>query len=155
MAADVPVIEDGAALLDEVSRFISRYVVLTPAQADACALWVMHTHALDAADFTPYLHIHSPLLRSGKTLLLTVLSLLAAKPWLTGRVTGAVLVRKTAKEQPTLLLDESDTTFQAEKEYAEALRGILNTGFQRTGCTSVCVKNAGDWDYRDFTNVLP
>jgi hypothetical protein len=155
-AALVPArVEDGTALLRDISAFITRYVVLTPSQSDACALWVMHTHALDAAEFTPYLHISSPLLRSGKTLLLTVLNLLVAKPWLTGRVTGAVLVRKTAKEQPTLLLDESDAAFQAEHEYAEALRGILNSGFARNGCTSTCVKRAGDWDYRDFPTFSP
>jgi len=146
---------DLAALLDDLSAFIPRYVVLTQAQADAAALRIVHTHALDAAEFTPYLHIHSPMLRSGKTLLLNVLNLLVSKPWMTGRVSGAVLVRKTDKEQPTLLLDESDTAFQAEPEYAEALRGILNTGFQRTGCVSICVKDAGDWGYRNFKTFSP
>ena len=153
MAADTLVTtgtEDGAALLDYTSRFIARFLVLTPAQADTCALWVLHTHALDGAEFTPYLHIHSPLLRSGKTLLLRVLDLLVARSWFTGRVTGAVLVRKTAKKQPTLLLDESDTALQAEKEYAETLRGILNTGFQRNGCISLCVTKGRDWDTQDF-----
>jgi hypothetical protein len=158
MAADALVTietENGAVLLDDISRFIARFLVLTPAQAHAAALWVLHTHALDAAEFTPYLHIYSPMLRSGKTLLLNVLALLVAKPWLTGRVTGAVLVRKTDKERPTLLLDEADAAFQAEHECAEALRGILNTGFQRGGQTSICVKKAGDWTAQDFQTFAP
>ena len=36
-------------------------------------------------------------------------------------------------ERPTLLLDESDAAFNGEKEYAEALRGLLNTGHRRSG----------------------
>ena len=76
----------------------------------------------------------SPEKRSGKTRLLEVLALIVARPWFTGRVTAAVLVRKLAKETPTLLLDESDAAFAAEKEYAAALRGILNAGYRRGGC---------------------
>src|ERR1700674_5872758 len=80
--------------LNAISDFIHRFVVLSRAQADACALWVAHTHAVEAADFTPYLHIHSPVLRSGKTRLLEVLKLLVRNPWFTSRVTASALVRK-------------------------------------------------------------
>ena len=41
---------DGAPLLDAVAAFIRRFIVLRSEQADACALWTMHTHAIDAAD---------------------------------------------------------------------------------------------------------
>src|SRR5205814_10148537 len=104
MHSDTPVLsvqEDGATLLNDISIFIARFVVVTPAQADVCAIWVLHTHALDAAELTPYIQIHSPMLRSGKTLLSRVLSLLVSKPWYTGHVTGAALTRNTAQPQPT------------------------------------------------------
>lgn len=140
-------------LLDEASAFIRRFLVLRTAQADVCALWCMHTHALGAAEFTPYLHIFAASLRAGKTLLLKLLALLVAKPWYTGRVTGAVLVRKTDKEHPTLLLDESDTAFHMGGEYSERLRGILNTGFERDGTISLCVGK--DWDPKDFSSFSP
>ena len=42
-------------LLDDVSRFLRRFVVMTEDQAAAVALWVAHTHAIAAADVTPYL----------------------------------------------------------------------------------------------------
>ena len=112
-------------VLDEVAGFVRRFVVMSEAQADAVALWVVHTHAFDAAEQTPYLAISSAEKRSGKTRLLEVLELLVARPWLTGRVTAAVLARKVDAERPTLLLDESDAAFKGEKEYAEALRGLL------------------------------
>lgn len=118
-------------MLDGLVAFIRRFVALSHVQAVMVALWVVHTHAIDAADCTPYLHIRSAEKRSGKTRLLEVLAPLVARPWFTGRVSAAVLVRKTANEQPSLLLDESDATFKGDKEYAEALRGILNAGFRR------------------------
>ena len=137
----------GVSLLDALSKYVSRFVSLLPSQADLCALWIVHTHALEAADFTPYLDINSPVLRSGKTKLLEVLRLLVAKPWFTGRVTGAALVRKTQQEHPTLLLDESDTAFN-QGDYSEKLRGILNTGFERDGVYSMCVQKGSDWESR-------
>jgi hypothetical protein len=108
-----------------------RFVVLSEEQADAVALWVLHTHALPAADTTPYLAITSAEKRSGKTTLLEVLELLVARPWLTGRTTTAALVRKVDKvDKVTVLLDESDAAFNGDKEYGETLRGVLNTGYR-------------------------
>jgi hypothetical protein len=143
-------LENGAALLADASEFNRRYVVLSLAQADVCATWTLHTHVIDAADHTPYLNISSPVRRSGKTKLLRLLKLQVAKPWFTGRVTASVLVRKTAKDHPTLLLDESDMAFHSNREYAETLRGVLNTGFERDGTYSMCVQSGQDWTPKDF-----
>jgi hypothetical protein len=146
---------DGANLLEEVAAYVRRYVVLSEEQAVLTSLWILHTHALDAADTTPYLNIKSAEKRSGKTRLLEVLDLLVARPWLTGRVTAAVLVRKTAAEQPSLLLDESDAAFKGDSEYAEALRGILNAGFRRGGKASLCVGQGAKLTYKDFPIFCP
>jgi hypothetical protein len=124
---------------------------LAEAQADACALWIVHTHAIEAADFTPYLDINSAVLQSGKTRVLEVLRLIVRTPWLTGRVSGAALVRKIDRDHPTLLLDESDTAFSSGDDYSEKLRGILNSGFERDGTYSVCVQKGNDWEARDFS----
>jgi hypothetical protein len=131
--------------------FIRRYVVLNDHQAVVLVLWVAHTHAIDAADCTPYLQITSATKRAGKTRLLEVLETVVARPWLTGRMSAAVLIRKVDAERPTLLLDESDAAFSGEKEYAEALRGILNTGYRRSGKASLCVGQGASINYRDFS----
>ena len=102
---EVPMSENGAALLDDLAAFIRRYVVLSDAQAEAVALWTAHSHLVGAADATPYLSVTSAEKRSGKTRLLETLELMVARPWLTGRVTAAVLIRKVAGDQPTLLQD--------------------------------------------------
>ena len=141
---------DLAKLLDEIVAFLRRYVVLTDHQLRALALWVAHTYAIDAADCTPYILIQSAEKRSGKTLLLEVLSLLVARAWFTGRVTKAVLVRRIARLGPTLLLDETDATFNGNKEFSEGIRGILNAGYRRGGVASICVQVDGEWVDQDF-----
>lgn len=150
-----PDVVDGSALLGELVNFIRRFVVMTEGQATVWALWVAHTHALDAAEQTPYLSITSPEKRSGKTRVLEVSELVVARPWLTGRVSAAALVRKIDFERPTLLLDESDAAFNGEKDYAEALRGILNTGHRANGCASLCVGKGADLEVRDFSTFCP
>jgi hypothetical protein len=146
--------QSGAELLVKLIAFIRRFVALSEAQALLIALWIVHTHALSAADTTAYLNIHSAEKRSGKTRLLEVLSLLVARPWFTGRVTSAVLVRKVAAETPTLLLDESDAAFKGDREYAEALRGVLNAGFRRGDVASLC-RAGGEPDLRGLPGLLP
>jgi len=61
-----------AEALDAVEQLLNRYVVFAnPHQAIVATLWTAHTHAVDAAETTPYLGIVSPEKRSGKTRLLT------------------------------------------------------------------------------------
>jgi hypothetical protein len=141
---------DGAKILDRVSDFIRRYVHLSDQQARIVSVWAAHAHGVRAATTTPYLSINSAVKQSGKTRLLEVFELLVSKPWLTGRVTAACLIRKVDQMQPTLLLDESDAAFNGEKEYAEALRGILNTGFYVGGVASCCVGQGANISYKDF-----
>jgi len=142
-------------LLDSVAAGIKRYVVLDGCQADVLALVTAHTHALDAADVTPYINITSPEKRCGKSLLLEVVSQLVARPWPTSRVTAAVLVRRIARDTPTLLLDETDAAFKADREFAETLRAVINMGFRRGGVASLCVKAGGDFDLKDFPVFCP
>lgn len=127
----------GSEALARIAEFIKRFVSLGESQAISVALWVAHTHVLDAAETTPYLNISSAEKQCGKTLLLEVLSLLVAKPWLTGSASKAVLVRKIDAEQPTLLLDESDAAFAGDSKsvrghggeyHVQRLWGFLSQG---------------------------
>ncbi|MGH2976462.1 MAG: DUF3631 domain-containing protein [Solirubrobacterales bacterium] len=85
-----------------------------------------------------------------------MLQLLVANPWFTGRTSTAALVRKIARDEPALLLDESDTAFKGEREYAEALRGVLNSGYRRGGAASVCLgKSNGTFEVADLATFCP
>jgi hypothetical protein len=140
-----------STVLNALRHYVSRFVHLTQAQLLVTTLWVVHTYMLEFADTTPYLAVTSAEKQFGKSRFLEVLATVVKKPWLTGRVTPAVLIRKVDREHPTLLLDESDAAFASNKEYVEALRGILNTGHQRSGKASCCVGQGTDISYRDFS----
>lgn len=146
---------DIASLLHDVRAFIQRYVVLSDDQAIAVALWVVHTHSIRAADCTPYLQVTSATKRAGKTRLLEVLEPLVARPWFTGRTSAAALVRKVDDQQPTLLLDESDAAFNGDKEFAQALRGILNSGYRRSGKSTLCIGQGAKIQVKDFATFSP
>jgi hypothetical protein len=129
---------DGAALLDEMAASYRRHVVMTPHAASACALWTIHTHALEAAEVTPRLAVVSPAKRCGKTTLLAGLGELVARALHTANVTTAATFRVLDAGAPTLLIDEADT-FLAERE---ELRGVLNSGHRRE--TAYVIRCVGD-----------
>jgi 5S rRNA maturation endonuclease (ribonuclease M5) len=145
----------GAEILNSMMGFIRPFVSMSEAQAQVVVLWIAHTHAVDAADCTPYLNPNSAEKQSGKTRLLEVCEPLVSNPWLTGRVTAATLTRKIDDKHPTLLLDESDAAFKGEQTYAEALRGVLNTGYRRGGVASCCVGQGANISYKDFSTFCP
>ncbi len=64
----------------KVEHFPRRFVVLTDAQAAVVALFVVHTHLVDAAVTSPCIAVTSAEKQSGKTRLLEALGLLVARP---------------------------------------------------------------------------
>jgi hypothetical protein len=133
-------VTEGAELLDALSAFVRRYVVMSTAQPTAVTLWVIHTHAFEAFEQSPYLAITSPEKRSGKSRLFDVLELLVRAPWRVISPTEAVLFRKVAAQKPTLLLDEGDAIFGAKPApNAEGLRALLNAGNRRGTVVPRCV----------------
>jgi hypothetical protein len=141
--------------LSVLSEMVRRYIALAPAEADVIALWIVHTHAFQAAQLTPYLAITSAEKQCGKSRLLEFLELLVANPWQTGSVSAAVLYRTIDELHPTLLLDESDATFNGNREFGEALRGVLNSGHRYGGKASRCERAGENFVRRDFDTFCP
>jgi hypothetical protein len=112
---------DGAAALEAVRDYTKRYVVLpthtvkygdtkreVEAVADFLGLWVLHTHAFEAAFATPYPRVISAAPDSGKSTLLEVLGAQTHEAWYVINPSTAVLYRMIDQRAPTLLLDEMD-----------------------------------------------
>jgi len=127
---------DGAALLDEVATTISRYVVLPRGAADAIALWVVFSFAIDFFDLAPRLAILSAVMRSGKTTLVRVLARLVLRGLLASNVSSAAIFRTIEAAHPTMLIDEADSFARED----EALRGLLNSGHARDAAFVVRVE---------------
>ena len=148
---------DGAALLTALSTTIRKYVILSDVQADAVALWSIHTHAHEACDISPKCVLKSAQKRSGKSRLVEVLFRTVARPLLTSGITPAALLRIIEMRAPTLLLDEMDAAMKQDREMAEALRGIINSGFNRTGARFIMnvPTSGGGYEPREFSTWAP
>lgn len=126
---------DGAALLDDVRKALTTYVVLPSDQAaDAVTLWIAATHGQPAWEHAPRLAVISPEKRCGKSRLMDVVEAMCHHPFVTVNASVAAVVRSIAEDDPpTLCVDEADTIFgtRTRAEQHEDLRGILNAGHQR------------------------
>jgi hypothetical protein len=126
-------IPSAAELFGAVRELITRYVFLGDDEANAIALWVMMTHAVDAFHAVAYLSITSPEKRSGKTTLFEILRPLVARGYMTSRDSVVALARKINDERVTLLLDEAELSFENRSSYALGLQQVFNAGYRRDG----------------------
>lgn len=133
---------DGAHLLDAVYTFLGRFVAYPSEHAHvAHALWVAHTHRMDAWESTPRIAFLSPEPNSGKTRALEVTELLVPIPVHAVNTTPAYLFRKVSEEpgRPTILYDEVDTLFGPRAKENEDIRGMLNAGHRKGAVAGRCV----------------
>jgi putative DNA primase/helicase len=148
---------EAASILSQISSTLREYVIISNEQADTLALWVLHTHTHDVSDVSPKIALKSAQKRCGKTQLVTVLERIVANPLYVSGITPAALLRIIETLRPTLLLDEIDATMKADRGMAEALRGILNSGFNRAGAR--CILNVtlpgGGYEPRQFSTWAP
>src|SRR3989454_5016387 len=128
---------DGVALLNDLAQTYRRFVSLPDGGAEALALWIVFTYALDAFDVAPILALCSPLKRCGKTTTEDLTAALAQRPLTAANITVAALYRTVEQFAPTLIVDEADT-FLLENL---ALRGIINSGHTRA--TAFVIRTAG------------
>jgi hypothetical protein len=137
-------LEAGADLLADVAEFLGRYVYFPgPAQTVAAALWVTHTWAAEAFDFTPYLHVTAPEKRSGKSRVLDAAGALCRRPLKTAHMSAAAVYRSIGDPLPTILFDEVQELFSRTADPdAKKLRAVLQAGFE-TGTPARLVEGEG------------
>jgi hypothetical protein len=130
-----------ADVLDEIEATIMRYIIF-PSEHEpvALALWVPHTHALEAAWFSPYVHLTSPDRESAKSRSLEVLEPLVPDGHRMVLPTAAIIYglldAADGGRPPVFFIDEVDnwlTGRAARTEIGQALLGVLNDGYHRGG----------------------
>lgn len=119
-------------ILDEVIRFVKRFVIFAdPVHYEILGLWIIHTHAFDAAYATPYIYVTSAEPQSGKTRTIEIAELLARSPMTTASASPGALYAAVESRRPTIFLDEVDAIFSGKAN--EDLRGMLNSGYTHKG----------------------
>ena len=116
---------NGAELANKVEEILRRFVFLEKEEYyTTVTLWVFLTYCFEKFSILPMLLITSPLMRCGKTTLLSVLRGLVNKSLIASNISPAAVYRTVDKYKPSLLIDEADTGLAQNEE----LRGIVNAG---------------------------
>jgi putative DNA primase/helicase len=137
---------DPAWLLTEIATVIRVFIVLEPEQADAAALWVVHTYLTDVAEVSPIVIINAPERACAKTLFQTVLGRMCHRPLPASNASLSALFRAAEHWNPTLLIDEADTFFKDSPE----LHGMVNAGYQKGGYVLRSEPNGDSFEPRMF-----
>jgi len=119
---------DGAALADEMTDLLLRYVVLPLPEARTVVLWIIFTYLLEHCPVAPRLLIASPTKACGKTRLLSLLWAMVRRALPASSITAAAVYRVIEAYAPTLLVDEVDNLGLTEKR---ELLAVLNSGHSR------------------------
>jgi Protein of unknown function (DUF3631) len=114
----------GDLLATALTCAIKNYVLMRDEEADAIAIWILHTWLVNDFAISPRLAITSPTKGCGKTTLQNVLGRVVRRPKRAGSVTPAALFRLMELHQPTLLLDEQEKYLEAGSE----MHALLNEG---------------------------
>jgi hypothetical protein len=145
--------QPNATIADEVRDFIKDYVSLpSESYLDILTLFVLHTHAFDAARTTPYIYITSQGPGSGKTRVMEVMQEICRKSSFNSAMTTATLFTMIDSRKPTLFWDEVDTIYSGSKN--EELRGVLNSGYKHNGSVPRVDKSSED-GIRDYSTFCP
>ena len=147
--------EDGAALLNEVAAFESRFLACAAAGLDAGALWIAHTHTFEAAETSPRFAPLSAEPQSGKTRFLEVFKLLVRAPLFAVNISEAALFRVIEARRPTVLHDEIDAVFGPRAHDRENLRAMLNAGYERGATVERCVGEGSKLTVKSFPVFAP
>jgi hypothetical protein len=118
---------DGDHVAEALRATIRRYAVLSDAAADAIALWILLSWAVDNFSIAPRLAVTSPTKGCGKTTVLRLLNKLTRRALKSGCITTAALFRAIEQLKPTLILDENEKYLEAGSD----LHAILNEGHCR------------------------
>ena len=118
---------DGAALLDQITATVRRFIICNTETAQAVALWVALTWFVDVVQVAPLAVITAPEKRCGKSMLLFLMGRMVPRPIMASSISPSALFRSIDAWKPTLLIDEVDACLKDNEE----LRGVLNAGHTR------------------------
>lgn len=136
----------------QVIDFISQRVSVDFGVEWILAGFAINSHVYDVYDTTPYLLLESAGPSCGKSTAISVLASICARSKVISSPTPAVLFRTTAKEKPTLFIDEGEQ-LRMRTENSMALKEILQSGYKKGGVVQRC--EGSNYDLRSFEVYCP
>lgn len=126
----IPSLVDFPSIFNEIKAILKYYMDLQDENDyNLIALWIIGTYFHPMFNSYPYLFFNA-VKRSGKTKLMTIISLLAFNARLNLDPTSATTFRLVNDNRCTLLFDEAETITSKDKK---ALRLLLNSGYKQGG----------------------
>ncbi len=142
--------QDGAMLLEDITRQIRRFLVTDPECIDSIALWIVFTHMASIAAVCPNLCFTSATKACGKSTALEIVCRLVPRPLATSNISTAALFRTIDAYSPTIIIDEADSMFRTNDE----IRTIMNSGFTRKSASAIRIVGE-DLEPRIFNVFCP
>lgn len=144
-----------ATILDQIVAFLRRFVIFQDeSHYRLLARYVIHTHAFETAQATPYLYVKSAEPQSGKTRTLETAELLVKNAYRAANMSQGALYAAIESKMPTVLIDEVDAIFSGKSN--EDLRGMLNAGYKMGGSVSRQVMlKGGERSVEDYNVFCP
>ena len=143
---------DGEALVADLERFITSYVILPPQTSLPLAAWTLATFCYGVFDSFGYLLVVSPTVCCGKTRLLETLSLVVSEPRRIASSSEPALFRIIEEFGPTLMLDEAET-LNSRGDRSEYLRSLINAGNRRDAVVTRC--EGKEFKVKEFNVYCP
>jgi hypothetical protein len=119
------------SVLNALVERIARHVRLPPHGAAVVAVWIVLTYLLEVLPVAPILWVYSPTRGCGKSVLLDLVALLAARALKSENATVSALFRIAEKDRATLILDEIDQWLIGDRH--GEVSGLLNASFTKGG----------------------
>ncbi len=127
-----------AELYQEVTEFISRYVLLKEGMSyDYLALFIIQSYLYRLFDSVGYITLEGPK-RSGKTRTLEVLEALCFNSRMAGSASEATIFRMVESDCCTLLIDEASRLSSTDNNETSTMLDIVRTGYKRSGVVFRC-----------------
>jgi len=133
---DQPV--DGAALITELLDTFKTYIVMEGHQHTAVVFWELSSWLHNQlASHSPILAAISPEPDSGKTTMLSLISFLVERSYMSAELTGPALFHAVDQDQATILLDDADTVLRRRSDLAHIINHSHTRGakIRRVGHT--------------------
>lgn len=155
---DAPDVDRGLEVLARVREHLASYINAPDEDIDLLVLWAAHTHLAEATYTSPRLLLDSPLPGSGKTTVLEHLERLCINAVSMASISSDAMLPRLidSKGIATILIDEADRSLRPDKQNAQELIAILNSGYKRgsTRPTLVPTKDGG-WEARELPTFSP